>query len=109
MLARKARAMLGSDETGEYPNPALGDDKIMEAAAEALTPTFCNPQSSPFASVDRRELIKVDNAVSDAVDCAVRAFRCQVIEHNHSRIVLREIMLQRKNLPAVTQRALRQQ
>jgi len=51
----------------------------------------------------------MDHAVSDAVNRAVGALRGQIVEHDDGRVVLREIMLERQNLPAVAKRALRQQ
>ena len=51
----------------------------------------------------------MDDAVRNAVNGAVGALGGEIVEHDDRRIMLREIMLQRENLPPVTQRALRQQ
>ena len=45
----------------------------------------------------------------NAVNGAVGALGGEIVEHDDRGIVLREIMLQRQNLPPVAQRALRQQ
>ena len=61
------------------------------------------------AAVDRRELIEVDDAVGDAVHGAVGGLGREIIEHDDGGIVLGEIMLERQDLAAIAQRALRQQ
>ena len=94
---------------GNTCDAARADDEVMIAAAERLAAAFDDPQPPPLGAVNRRELIEMDHAVRDAVHGAVVGLGGQVVEHEHGGIVLREIMLQREDLPPIAQRALRQQ
>ena len=49
------------------------------------------------------------NAVSDAMHSAVDALRSEVVQHDHRRAVLGEIVLEREDLPPIAQGALRKQ
>ena len=108
-LARKSRAMIGGDQSGKHGDAAGLDVEVVVAAAKTLAAALDDAQPPPFAAVDRRQLVEMDHAVRDAVNGAIGALGGEIVEHDDGRIMLREIMLQRENLPPVAQRALRQQ
>src|SRR5205085_11403698 len=81
----------------------------MIAAAERLPAALDDAQPPPLAAIDRRELVEMDHAVRDRMDGAVARLGGEVVEHQHGRLVLREVMFQREHLTPIAQRALRQQ
>ena len=101
--------VLGRDEARKYADTARREDEVMIAAAEILAAAFDDAQTPPLAAIDRRELVEMDDAVGDAVDGAIGALRRQVVEHDHGGIVPGKIVLEREDLAAVAQRALREQ
>src|SRR6266480_5622819 len=92
----------------KHRDATLADVEVMIAAQKALPATLDDPQPSPLTSIDRGELIEVDYAMSDAVHGAIGALGGEIVEHDHSGIVLSKIVLQCEDLPAIAQRALRQ-
>src|SRR5690348_5533948 len=75
--------------------------------AERLPTTFDNSQAATFASINGRKLIEVDDAVGDTMNRAVRYLAGKVVQHQYGGLVLGEIVLERKDLAAVAERALR--
>ena len=94
---------------GKTSHPAGADDEVVIAAAELLAAALDDPHAAVARRRIRRQLIEMDDAVRDAMDRACRWSRCQVVEQDDGRLCLREIMLQRQDLTAIAQRALRQQ
>src|SRR5262249_4421167 len=101
--------MLGGDKPWKHLDAALGDNKVVVAAAKRLRTAFDNPQSPALATIHWCELIKMDHAMRNAVHRLVRTFAGEIVKHENSRRVARKIVLQRQNLPPVSQRALRKQ
>src|SRR3954465_11353405 len=101
--------MLGGDKPRKDLHAATLDDEIVEAATKRLAAAFDDTQAAPRAAINRCELVEMGHAVRDRMNRAVIVFRGQVVEHQHRRLMLREIMLEREDLAAVAQRALRQQ
>src|SRR3979490_3217377 len=101
--------MLRRDEARKHLDAALHDHEVVISAAEALSPTLDDPQPTALAAIDRSEMIEMNDAVRDAVDGAVGGLGGEIVEHDDSGIVLGEVVLERENLAAVAQRALRQQ
>ena len=65
-------------------------------------------QPAPFASINRSELVEMNDAVGDAVNGPIGGLGSKIVEHDHRGAVLREIVLERQDLAPVAQRALRQ-
>ena len=108
-VAAEALALLGRDQAREHLHAAGADDEVVVAAAKRLAAALGDAQPPPLGAVDRRKLLELDDAVGDAVHRAVVGFAGQVVEHDHGRVMLGEIMFEREDLPPVAQRALRQQ
>ena len=81
----------------------------MIAAAKAPAAIFEHAHPPPLGAIVGRQLLEPDDAMRDAVDGLVVLLGGQIVEHQHGRILPREIMLQRQDLPPVAQRALREQ
>ncbi len=101
--------MLGRHQARKHLNAAGRDVEVVIAAAKALAAAFGDAQPAPLGTVIGRELVQMDHAVRDGVDRAVGALGGEVVERDHGRFVAGEVVLQAENLPAVAQRALRQQ
>ena len=101
--------MVGGNQPGEHRDAARFDVEVVIAAAKALAAAFHHAKPAPFAAIDRRQLVEVDDAMRNAVNRAVGALGGEIVEHDDRGVMLSEIMLQRQNLPPVAQRALRQQ
>src|ERR1700749_26022 len=99
--------MLGGDKTRVHHDPTRLDREIVIAAAKILAAAFGDSKAPALTAIGRSELVEMDDAVRDAMDCAIDAFRGHVIEQYDGRLVQREIMLEREDLPAIAQRALR--
>jgi hypothetical protein len=93
---------------GKSRTPPLPNSKIVIPAAERLAPTLDHPEPPAFAAVAGRQLIEMDDAMGNAVDGAVGGFGGQIVEHHDRRLMPGEIVLERKDLPPVAQRALGQ-
>ena len=107
--ALEAGPVLGRDQPRKDLHAAGLDDEVVVAAAERLAAILDDPQPPPLGAVVGRQLLQPDHAVRDAVHGLVGRLGGQVVEHQHGRVVPGEIVLQRQDLAAVAQRALRQQ
>jgi hypothetical protein len=76
---------------------------------EALAAAFDHAQPPTLSAIDRRELIEMDDAVSDTVYRSVRGFGREIVKHHDGGIVLGEIVFECENLPAVAEGTLRQE
>ena len=101
--------IFGRDQSREHPCAIRPDDEIMVAAAESLRPILDDSKATPLGAITRRQLLEPDDAMRDTVNRLVVHVGRQVVEHQHSRAVPGEIVLERKDLPPVPQRALGQQ
>src|SRR5947199_4041932 len=81
----------------------------MVAGGKGLAPTLDDAQAAALAAVDRGQLIEMNDAVGDAVNGPIGGLCGEIVEHDHGRVVLGEVVLERQYLAAISQRALRQQ
>src|SRR4029077_13979048 len=96
-------------QAGKNLHPAFAYDEVMVAAAKRLAPALDDPHAASLPAIDRRELIKTDDAVRDAVDGTVGRLGGEIVEQDDRRIVSRKIVFEREHLTAVAQRALCEQ
>ena len=101
--------MFGRDQTGKDLDPAALDREIMVAAPERLTPIFEHPQPATLRPVVRRQFLKPDHAMGDAVNGLVHCIRRQVVKHQDRGGIAREEVFERQDLAAVTERSLSEQ
>ena len=93
----------------KHVQPAGGDGDVVVAAAKFHAAIFDDARTPPLCAIGRRQFLEPQHAVRDAVDGLVGDVGGQVVEQQHGGAELREIVLDRQNLPPVAQRALRQQ
>ena len=72
-------------------------------------PVLHHPYPAPFRAVVGRQFFQADHAVGDAVHGLVEGFGGQVVQQQHRGVIAHEVMLDRQDLPAIAQRALREQ
>ena len=80
----------------------------MIAAAELDAAVFDDAGAPPLRTIGRREFFKAQHAMRDAMHGLVGDVGSQIVEQHHRGGELREVMLDRQNLPPIAQRALRQ-
>src|ERR1700676_4697729 len=80
----------------------------MIAGAEALAATLDDAQAAPFASINRSELVEMDDAVRNAVNGLIGGLGGEIVKHEHGGVVLGEVVFEREDLAAVAQGALGQ-
>ena len=108
-LIGEALAVIGGHQPGKHLHTAHGDHEVMVARAKGLAAALDDAQTAPLAAIDRRQLIEVNDAVGDAVHRPIGGLGGEIVEHDHGRVVLGEVVLERQDLPAIAQRALRQE
>jgi hypothetical protein len=79
------------------------------AAAETSAAIFDDPHPPTLGAVFGGQFLQLDHAVGDRVNRLVVHVGRQIVEQQDGRAVPREIVLQGQDLPAIAQRALRQQ
>jgi hypothetical protein len=63
-----------------HHDPTRLDREIVIAAAKILAAAFDDSKAPALTAIGRSELVEMDDAVRDAMDCAIDAFRGHVIE-----------------------------
>jgi hypothetical protein len=108
-LAGERPAMFRRDQARVDLEPAGADGEVVEAAAERDAAHLDHAHAPPLAAVLDRELLQEDDAVGDRMELEVVGVRGQIVQHHGGAAAAREEVLQGKNLPAVAERALRQE
>ena len=83
--------------------------EVVIAATKFHAAIFDDASPAPFRAIGRCQFFQTQHAMGDAVHRLVGDFGRQIVEQHHGGVALREVVLDRQNLPPVTQRALRQQ
>jgi hypothetical protein len=99
--------MLGRDQTRKDDEAAGAYDEIVMSAAKRRLAHLQNPQPPPLGSEFLQSLFEEDHAVHDALELRIVARRHAVIERQHGAGAACEVLFQRQDLAAVTQRVLR--
>ncbi len=108
-LADEAGAMLGRDQARIDLQPALADDEVVVATAELDAAHLDDPQTPAFGAIVDGQLLQQDDPMGNRVQLQVAHFRGLVIEQDHRAAAGGEEVLECQHLPAIAQRALRQQ
>ena len=103
-----ALPVLGCHQSWKHFHACLRDHEVMIAGAEALAATLDDAQAAPFASINRSELVEMDDAVRNAVNGLIGGLGGEIVKHDHGGVVLGEVVLEREDLAAVAQGALGQ-
>jgi hypothetical protein len=101
--------VLGRNKPREYLNATRADREVVIAAAKRLPTALYHPQAPALTTISGCELVQMNDTMRDAVDRTISAFGREIIQHDHSRLMLCEIVLERENLTPITQGALRKQ
>src|SRR6185312_7813904 len=81
----------------------------MEAASKTLAAILDDARTSPLGAEIRRQFLKPDDAVGDAVDGLVVHLGGQIVQQQHRGVLLRKKVFEGEDLTAIAQRTLRQQ
>src|ERR1044071_6378855 len=81
----------------------------MESAAVPPAPVLQHPHPAPFGAVFGGDLLEPDDSMGDRMHGLVGQIRREVVEKQHGRALLREIVLEAEDLASISQRALREQ
>ncbi|MNI36541.1 hypothetical protein D3C73_905950 [compost metagenome] len=87
----------------------LQDCEVVKAAAVLLTTVLDHTHPSPLGAIVRGQFFQANHPVRNAVHGFVQGLGCQIVQQQQRGVVTHEVMLDRQDLPAVAQRALRQQ
>ena len=111
LIRSRANGSLCSDATrrGKHDEPAFANRKIVVAAAKTAAAKLHDAESATFGAIDRRELLKRNDAVGNALQLKVRAFGGAIIEQKHGALATDEELLQGENLTTIAKRVLGQQ
>src|SRR5437870_342075 len=101
--------MLGRDQSRKDLHASGGYDEVVKAAAIMLSPVFQDAQTAALRAVSGREFLQQDDAVSDAMDRLVVPLGGQIVQQQYGHVMTCKVMLQRKDLPAIAQGALRKE
>src|SRR5690348_702130 len=89
--------------------PAAFDREVVEAALERDAAHFHDAQAAALRAIVNRQLLQKHDAMGDRVELEVVLARREVVQQDHGGLPSGEKVLQREDLAAITQRALRQQ
>jgi hypothetical protein len=103
-VAAATAAMFGGHEPREHPEPALGDQVVVKAAAERGAAVLDDAQAAALRAVLGTEVLQQDHAVSDALHVQIVIGGCHVVEHDDRAVTPGEELLERQDLPPVAQR-----
>nr|GFA06095.1 hypothetical protein [Tanacetum cinerariifolium] len=109
LLADVASAVLGGYQARKHLDAIGHDIEVVVTAAVLLATVFDHPQASALCAISRGLHLQANHAMGNAVDGLVQGFGGEVVQQDDRRVVAREIVLDREDLPAVAQRTLRQQ
>jgi hypothetical protein len=109
LLLEKLERCSDATSRGNTFNPPGGDRNIMKAAAKLHAAIFDDARAPPLRAIGRRQFLKTQHTMGDAVHGLVGKLRGQIVEQHHCGAEFREIMLDRQDLTPIAQRTLRQQ
>src|SRR5579872_1554846 len=101
--------VLCCDQPRENCKTASLNGEVVIAAAVFHAAHFHHSKAAPLGTVIERKLLQGDNAIGDAVQLKIMVVRREIVEQQNGTAPTCKKILQGQNLPAVTQRALRQQ
>lgn len=95
--------------TREDDEPAGGDVEVVIAAAVVDAAELDHLEPPPGRAVERSQALQEDHAVRDAVELEVVDLRRAVVEEERGDVAVGKELLEREELPPVTQGALREE
>src|SRR4051812_13284298 len=101
--------MLRSDQPREDRQPPARNQEIVISSAELHAAQLHDAQPPAIGTVVRRRLLQLDPPVRHRVRLRLWPAAEAIIEQQHSGLLSYEVLLERKDLPAKTERVLRQQ
>src|SRR5262249_30108036 len=101
--------VLGRHQPWENHEAARANHEIMETAAVLTAPHLDHAHSAPVLAVNRGNVLHRDDTISQALELRITLLRGAVIEQEDDGLLSDEILLEREQLPAVAQGALREQ
>jgi hypothetical protein len=108
-LAREVDRVPLRGQPREHLQAAASDRHVVHAAQEVAAAELDDLQVPQRRAVRRRALVQRDHAVRDALQLQVGPFGGAVVQQQHRAAAADEELLERQDLAAVAQRALRQQ
>jgi hypothetical protein len=108
-MPHEIAAIFRRHQPRKHVQSAGRDGDVVIAAAKLHGAIFDDARAAPLRAIGRRQFLKPQHAMRNAVHGLVGLLGRQIVEQHHRGAEFCEIMLARENLPPVAQRALRQQ